>query len=84
MNSSKKLVTVAQKSTKIKSRVPKSQAEMLVSILGTHHFVRKGAFKRQEKDLAKALNRAKKRSIFGAKIVREYYERKPQQMSVPS
>lgn len=83
MNSTK-LVTVAHKVTKQKSRTPKHKAEMLVSILGTHHYCRKGAFKRQEKDLAKATNRAKKRSIFGAKIVRKYNERKLQQMNVPS
>jgi len=74
-----KLVTVAQKSTKHKSRVQKHKAEMLVSILGTHHYCRKGAFKRQEKDLAKALNRAKKRSIFGANIVRKYKATKEHQ-----
>jgi len=79
-----KLVTVAHKVTKDKSRTPKHKAEMLVSILGTHHYCRKGAFKRQEKDLAKAANRAKKRQIFGANIVRKYYDRKPQQMTVPS
>lgn len=74
-----KVITVAHKVTKEKSRMRKDKAEMLVSILGTHHYCRKGAFKRQEKDNAKALNRAKKRSIFGANIIRKYKAKKERQ-----
>lgn len=66
-----KIITVANKETGRKDRMLKSEATLLVEA-GTHHFVKKGSFKRQEKDEAKMANRAARKSIFGAKHRRRY------------
>lgn len=54
-----KIITVSNKETAHKSRMLKSEAAALVEA-GTHHFVKKGSFKRQEKDAAKMANRERK------------------------
>lgn len=63
------MITVSNKETAHKSRMLKSEAILLVEA-GTHHFVKKGSFKRQEKDAAKIANRAARKSVFGAKHMR--------------
>lgn len=54
-----KIITVSNKKTAHKSRMLKSEAIPLVEA-GTHHFCKKGSFKRQEKDAAKMANRERK------------------------
>jgi hypothetical protein len=68
-----KLVTISNKITAQKSRIGNVEADVLVQ-QGTHGFCRKGAFKRQEKDNEKALNKAKTQPIFGAAIMRRNIE----------
>lgn len=75
-----KTVCVKNKTSKFISRVSISAAHIWVSS-GIAHYVRKGAFKRQEANLAKAARRPKTKQIYGAKIVREYKARKEQQLS---
>lgn len=70
-----KIITVSNKETARKDRMSKSEATALVEA-GTHHFVKKGSFKRQEKDAAKIANRPARKSIFGAKHRRRYEQAK--------